>query len=74
VETEQMLIVRCRRSSRRAWCAACEEEVEIVTVEEAAVIAGVSSRTIYRRVEAGRIHFMETPEGFLLICRKSLSP
>jgi hypothetical protein len=42
------------------------------TVEEAAVIGGVSSRTIYRRVEVGGVHFMETPERFLRICRKSL--
>jgi excisionase family DNA binding protein len=56
-----VLIVR-RRSSKRAWCAACEAEVEIITVKEVTVIVGVSSRTIYRRVETGRIRFMETPE------------
>ncbi|MBS1807336.1 MAG: helix-turn-helix domain-containing protein [Acidobacteria bacterium] len=72
-ETGQVLIVRRRPGSKRAWCAACEAEVEMVTVEEAAVIAGVSSRTIYRRVEAGRIYFMGTPEGVLPICGKSLS-
>lgn len=45
----------------------------MVTPEEAAVLACVSPRTIYRGVEAGRIHFMETPEGLLLICLNSWS-
>ncbi len=44
----------------------------LVKPEEAAVLAGVSPRTIYRRVEAGLVHFAESPEGWLLICLSSL--
>jgi hypothetical protein len=29
-------------------------------------------RAIYRRVEAGELHFTETPEGQLLICLNSI--
>ncbi len=54
------------------WCEACAAQVRMVTAEEAAMIAEVSARAIYRRVEAGRIHFTETPEGLLLICFNSL--
>ena len=46
----------------------------MVTADEAAGLAGVSSRTIYRRVEAESLHFMETNEGRLLICTNSLAP
>lgn len=40
--------------------------------EEAAVWAATSTRTIYQWVEAGRVHFTETPDRMLLICRNSL--
>jgi len=43
------------------------------STEQAAVMIGVSSRTIYQCVESGQIHFADTPEGLLLICLKSLS-
>jgi len=33
----------------------------------------VASRTIYRRVEAGELHFTETPEGALIICPDSMT-
>lgn len=35
-------------------------------------IAGINSRAIHRLVEAGAVHFTETPEGLLLICLSSL--
>ena len=50
----------------------CSAEVRLVTPEEAARLAGVSVREIYRRVEAGRVHFIETGQGVLLICIESL--
>jgi len=43
------------------------------TPEEAAVLTHVSTRTIYRRVEAGRVHFTETAEGLLLVCLNSIT-
>jgi excisionase family DNA binding protein len=46
----------------------------MVTVDDAATIAGVSARTIYRWTDAEKLHFTETSEGRLLICRESLMP
>jgi predicted site-specific integrase-resolvase len=45
----------------------------MVTTDEAAILARVSARTIFRWVEAGRVHYTETPEGLLLICPDSLA-
>ena len=45
----------------------------MVTPEEAAAIAGISVRSIYARVEAHSVHFVETPDGLLLLCANSLS-
>jgi excisionase family DNA binding protein len=38
---------------------------------EAAINAGVSQRTIYRWIEDGRIHFVETTDGSLFVCLTS---
>jgi hypothetical protein len=40
--------------------------------EQIAAITGTSTRDIYRRVEAGELHFTETESGVLLICLDSL--
>ncbi|PYS46756.1 MAG: hypothetical protein DMF68_18180 [Acidobacteria bacterium] len=69
-----MLVLSRRWVSAKAWCAPCGQQVRMVTADEAAGLAGVSSRTIYRRVEAESLHFMETNEGRLLICTNSLAP
>ena len=78
VETERVLIIS-RRAGRRvraspAWCAECSASVEMVPPEVAAALARVSLRTIYRWVEADRLHFTETAEGALLICLNSIPP
>ena len=72
VETHELLIIRRPRRAACAWCPACAAEAELVTAEEAAAAAGLSRRTVYRWVEAGRLHFSETPEGWLRVCLKSL--
>jgi excisionase family DNA binding protein len=72
IETERVIVIRKRRPLTQEWCNRCGEIVSMVTVDEAAGIAGVSSRTIYRWVEADRIHFTETSDRRLLICPDSL--
>ena len=40
--------------------------------DEAAELGHVSTRTIYRWIEAETLHFTETSEGLLMICLDSL--
>lgn len=73
VKTERLVVVSHRRSSRMmGWCDLCASPSAMLTVDEAAALASSSARRIYRRVEAGELHFMETPEGSLLVCLNSL--
>lgn len=72
IETDEIMVLRHRIKVSRSWCAQCSEQTALVTADQAAVVAGVSSRTIYRWVEADKLHFMETPEGLLLICLNSI--
>jgi hypothetical protein len=45
----------------------------MVTPDEAVVLAGISARAIYRRIETGKAHYTESGDGFLLVCLESLS-
>jgi hypothetical protein len=71
IETRQM-IIRHRARPVLDWCPECSSMVQWVAPQEAAALAGVSTRTIYRRVEAGQLHFTETAEQLPLICLDSL--
>ena len=73
IETDRVFVLSRRRISVLTWCAACGERVTMITPDEAAITARVSSRAIYRWMEAERLHFTETADGFLLVCTNSLS-
>jgi hypothetical protein len=72
IETERVMLARSRQS-QLVWCEGCAAAVAMLTVDEAAALAGESSRSVYRRVEAGELHFAETVEGRLFICSNSLA-
>lgn len=71
IETERYISIS-RWHNRSALCAACGDEVRLTAVNEAAGIAGLTSLAIYRLVESGTLHHIETPAGELLICAVSL--
>jgi hypothetical protein len=72
VEQHRFLSVSTRRISAVGWCVPCGQKVQMVTAEDAARIAKVTARTIYRRTETGQLHFIESQEGLLLVCTRSL--
>lgn len=68
-ETHEIFIVRRGGpDSIRMWCADCAAEVEMLRPEEAAAIANVSIRTIYRWIEAAQIHHCESVGGNVVLC------
>jgi len=72
IETFQ--IVRLRKGTAVFdSCPFCAEETEMITPEFAAAISVFTTREIYRRIEAGAIHFLERRDGSLLVCLKSLA-
>jgi hypothetical protein len=73
IEIEELIRVVSHRQAARAWCPACGSEALMATPQQAAAIAGSSVRAVNRSVEANRVHFLETPEGLLLVCVNSLS-
>jgi hypothetical protein len=72
VERDQVLVIKRLNSQAAEWCDQCLKETRMVSVDEAAAVAGISERTVYRRVEDDLVHFTETTEGQLMICITSL--
>ena len=72
IERSRSVVASRPHVERTARCPKCLAEVRLVTPDEAGSLAGVSVREVYRWVEAGRVHFIETSEGRLFICANSL--
>lgn len=70
IESHQLTVVRTRRGIEK-WCQECGKELPMLTPEAAAALAGVSPRAIYRSVESGQLHSIDTSDGALLICSGS---
>jgi len=72
-ERERTIVHSSRYRKEVSWCAVCEAMVEMITVFDAAKLAGISSFTIHDQVQTGQIHGCTTPDGILLVCLNSLS-
>ena len=71
-ETHEFFLLRRPRERKSHFCRECGEKVRWLKPEEIVCLANISERAIFRLVENGRIHSMETVEGLLLICVESL--
>ena len=73
VEIHEVYIIRQTSGLLPALCAECPAgDAIMVAPEQAAVVAAVPVRTIYRWVETGIVHYKEAPDGSLVVCVKSL--
>lgn len=70
VEMERFVRV-VNHAGRLEWCSSCSQPVEMLSIDNAALLAHVSSLTIFRWAIAGELHSAETPEGLLSICPNS---
>jgi len=73
IERRRSLVTRRTTKRRLSYCPICAREGEFVTPEDAAARASVTPRTIYRWLENGKLHFIETPGGELIVCSESLA-
>ncbi|MGA9772168.1 MAG: helix-turn-helix domain-containing protein [Blastocatellia bacterium] len=54
------------------FCQGCREHTEYLNINEASAAIGISRRTIYRWIEAGRLHLLESASGHKFVCKMSL--
>ena len=69
LEMDRWVVVS--RPKKRRWCSTCALEVEMISIDDAALRAQVNSRTIFQWAESGAVHSTESGEGLLLICPNS---
>lgn len=73
IQTREVVVLHAAGTERRrARCPVCGTVVVMISPEEAARVAGVSVRAIYRWVEAEFVHYVEGAGGNLRICAPSL--
>lgn len=72
IEVERVRVIYNRRNRCLKWCAFCQTEVSILTLEEALEIAGVNPETLCEFISQGRIHLYQMREDESGICLNSL--
>lgn len=72
-ETHELKVLTRPQVKEKRFCPLCRREVRWLVPEEAMLLAKKSLREIFRLVEAGEFHFIESEEGFLLVCAESLA-
>lgn len=71
--TSEIFIVRRNRlQAIRGFCSECKKDVEMLTLDTAVTVSGIVALDVLRHVGTGEIHFQETANGHLLLCRESL--
>ena len=69
-ETTRRFVVRRQSEAATIFCPACGEAM--LAAEAAAAVFQINCRRVYRFVEAGAAHFLETEAGATLVCLSSL--
>ena len=72
-DMRQVVIINRPFVSPQKKCERCAEPSGMITPDEAAALCQVNTRTIYRWLETGSIHFSESGDGALLICLLSMA-
>lgn len=72
IEIDQLVVLDLAEHTAWFACAACGMDVEMVSPEAAAFIAGTSVRAVYRSADAGALHCAVRHDDALLICLDSL--
>lgn len=70
-EVEETIILRQSETRLEAFCPLCQALVEMLTPQLAAAVSKTTIREIFRLIESGRLHFMETDE--IRVCLNSLN-
>jgi hypothetical protein len=71
IELSETVAYSHRSERFEAYCSACKSLVEMATPQVAAILTHLTEREVYRLVERGEFHFVETDR--VLICLKSLT-
>ena len=71
-EIARALVFGKNRQDHTAWCAECEAQVPMISLQTAAMLEKTTYADICRRVEKGDLHYRLTNKNALLVCFVSL--
>ena len=69
-EKEETIVLRQGEKMLAAFCPRCQTLVEMATPQICALVTGLSEREVFRLIETGKIHFLETER--VLVCLNCL--
>ena len=72
-ETERNFSVSLNRKPIRFFCASCDEQSEMISINEAAKLLKTAWREIVGSIESGKLHSTETDAGEIYVCAVSIS-
>ncbi len=72
IVTVREQIYRLPETSAMRWCHDCCTSSQMLTPNLAAILSGINLRTLFRWIESGDIHFVETPVGNVFLCLGSV--
>jgi hypothetical protein len=69
----EMVVVRApHQTTVQGFCPTCGTQVEMLTFDMAVKVSGTSGFEMIRQLAANETHSIETINGHLLVCRRSL--
>ena len=71
-EHEIFIVRRGTSETHFRFCESCQAEVEMLSFDRAVTLSGKRTRELIRQTDSGAIHSMETENGHLLVCGRSL--
>lgn len=71
LETDSLVILR-GRSSPRAWCPRCGAEVEMIAMQETAVMTNLNPTALEEWLKSDELHRSQTRDGSTLLCLNSV--
>ncbi len=71
IETHQQTLIRSSVKTFVVWCETCGTETLMLKPEQAATVYDMTQREIFRQIENGELHFIETTKGELFVCSGS---
>jgi hypothetical protein len=67
----QEVSIRPNRQGVLLHCERCGTKAVMLPVETAAAVTGITPRMLYRWMEEAKVHFIESPDGTVLLCAES---
>jgi len=71
VERKEVSVPLPNRPGVLLHCPKCGTKAVMLPVEAAAAVTGITQRTLYRWMEEEKLHFIESPDGTVLVCAES---